>query len=151
MPQRLLLIAILLSVLFVACKEVFVPRAPASLQEMWDCNEDSGLDSLALRNALVGEWEWEYVSCFWTPNEASKTSSDGVSITFEPDGSLIVYETGKLVEAATWQLGPGDSGTFEMQTNPRVNYLYGRILLCKDRVLFNHSYIDGCDNYFKRN
>ncbi|MFK7924041.1 MAG: hypothetical protein AB8H47_18930 [Bacteroidia bacterium] len=142
---------LIVSSLVLACREMNPPEPPVSMQAIWDCYQSSNLDSLALRNALLGEWEWEYVECYWAPEEASNISSHGVSIYFDANGRLAVKLDNTFLESATWELKKGDSGLFELISEPRITYLYGRVLLCEDRVLFNDSYVDDCDNYFKRN
>ena len=44
-----------------------------------------------------------------------------------------------------------DGKFYGMKLDSHVTQLlYGRIFICDELVEFNDSYIDGCDNYFKK-
>jgi len=74
-----------------------------------------------------------------------------LSIRFKSDHTLDVKQMDEGTQTSTWKVVDGDGDLFSVEVEPRVNQLYGRILFCDDRVEFNLSCLDGCDNYFKRN
>ena len=123
---------------------------PIRQQNIWDCHHASNWDAARTEAELLGEWEWEFISCFWTPEAANGEEFEGLTVEFLTDRTLIVQEDGQTTQTATWKVIDGDADLFAVETDPVVPQLYGRILFCKKRVKFNHSYIDGCDNYFKR-
>jgi len=117
---------------------------------MWDCHHETSWDSLKTNFTLIGEWEWEYIGCYWFPEGANDEEFKGLTIEFKSDNTLDVKENGQITQTSNWKVVDGDLDLFAIDVEPTVNQLYGRILFCDDRVEFNHSYIDGCDNYFKR-
>jgi hypothetical protein len=107
-------------------------------------------DSLTTHNALIGEWEWEYISCYWNPDGGNDSDHKGLTIEFKSDQSLIVTEKGEVTQTSSWEVGDGDLDLYEIYVDPSVIQLHGRILICDEWLEFNDSYIDGCDNYFRK-
>ncbi|MDZ7936599.1 MAG: hypothetical protein U5M51_16890 [Emticicia sp.] len=137
-----------ISILLFSCNKEENP--PISLGDMWACHHEMTWDTLNTRQTLIGEWEWEYTGCFWTPEDANDDDFKGMTIEFKSDNTLDVRENGQITQTSNWKVINGDVDLFALDVNPTVTQLYGRILFCEERVEFNHSYIDGCDNYFKR-
>ena len=74
-----------------------------------------------------------------------------MTVEFKSDSTLEVKVNGATTQSSTWEIVNLGDSQFEINADPVVPQLHGRILFCEDRVLFYDSYIDGCDNYFKRN
>ena len=123
---------------------------PSSQVNMWDCHNQMTWDSLKIKNTLIGEWEWVYISCFWNPEDANDNEFEGLVIEFKSDNTLYVKEKGQITQTSNWKVVDADADLFALDVDPSVTQLYGRIFFCDERVGFSTSYIDGCDNYFKR-
>ena len=145
--NQLFIMLFVISFFLLACNKDKKP--PVSQQEMWDCHNEMNWDSVKTKNSLLGEWEWEYIYCYWYPEEANYDEYKGLVIEFKPDNTLHVKENGQITQTSKWKVVKSGS-LFNIDVEPRVSHLYGMILFCDDRVEFNNSYIDGCDNYFKR-
>ena len=146
-------IALLLSVpliLFACNKEENFPEPPISHTALWDCHHQMAWDSLKTKNALIGEWEWEYIACAWNLKAASYEEFKGLTVEFKPDNTLDVKENGQTIETSNWKVVDGDADLFALSVDTEVAPLFGRILFCENRVVFGGSYIDLCDNYFRR-
>lgn len=143
--QIILLFA--LPILLISCSK---QKPPHTQNEMWECHQEETWDSVKMVNALLGEWEWRYEECFWTPDQASYEKYEGLSVEFKSDQTLLVKQDGQVTQTTTWILGPSDGDLFGVETDTTVLQLYGRIVICEKWISFNHSYVDGCDNYFKR-
>jgi hypothetical protein len=137
-----------LLILLIACNKEEMP--PINQGDMWDCHHEMTWDSLSTKETLIGVWEWEYIGCFWNPEDANKSEFKGLTIEFKSDNTLDVKENGQITQTSNWEIVNGDAELFAIDVHPPVTQLYGRILFCEERVEFNDSYIDGCDNYFKR-
>lgn len=131
-----------------ACNEAAAP-APAELN-LVTCHRSISRDSVATENALLGVWDWEYITCFWRTEKANGEDFICLSIEFKADHTLIVKESGKITQTARWKIFRGDPEFFVIKTEPLVPQVVGRILFCKDVLEFNDSYVDGCDNYFRK-
>lgn len=127
------------------CKE---NSPPISQGEMWDCHHELTWDTLSMQEALIGEWEWEYIACYWNPDDDNGDDFKGMLIEFKSDKTLLVKENGQITQNAEWKLVDADVGLYKIKTNPSVSQLHGRVLFCDQRLECNNSYIDGCDNYF---
>jgi hypothetical protein len=145
--QSFALIVAISIILFSCTKDV---KPPISQGDIWDCHHKKMWDSLNTKNTLIGEWDWEYIACYWNPEDANDTDFKGLSIEFKSDNTLDLKENGKTIQTSTWKVVDGDADLFAIDVYPNVTQLYGRILFCENRVEFNDSFIDGCDNYFKR-
>jgi hypothetical protein len=149
MSNRSTALVFAILILFIACNKGENP--PIDQGDMFDCHHKMAWDSLSTKETLIGEWEWEYVACFWNAEDANGDAFDGMTIEFKQDNTLDVKENGQITQTSNWKVVNGDGDLFAIDVDPSVPQLYGRILFCEGRVEFNYSYIDGCDNYFKKN
>lgn len=131
-----------------ACNEAAAPP-PAELN-LLSCHRSISRDSVATESALLGVWDWEYITCFWKTEKANGEDYKCLSIEFKADHTLIVKESGKTTQTARWKIFRGDPEFFVIKTEPLVPQVVGRIQFCKDVLEFNDSYVDGCDNYFRK-
>lgn len=69
-------------------------KPPKSQTKMLDYHEETW-DSVKMVNALIGEWEWRYVECFWTPDDANYEKYKGLTVEFRADQRLIVKDDGR--------------------------------------------------------
>lgn len=143
-------VTLLSTILFflLACDEE--ESSPFNQSEIWACHHKLVWDSLRTKDSLIGEWEWEYGACPRTSKDAPVYNFDGLSIKFKLDNSVTVKENGKLTQTAKWKVVKGDADLFAIEVSPPVRQLHGRILFFEERVEFNNSIVNGCDNYFKR-
>jgi len=137
-----------ITLLLLSCNKEENP--PVSQGDMWDCYHELTWDTINTKETLIGEWEWEYIGCFWNPEDANDDEFKGMTIEFKSDNTLEVKDNGQITQTSNWKVVNGDADLFALDVDPTVTQLYGRILFCDKRVEFNDSYIDGCDNYFKR-
>lgn len=87
-----------ISILLIACNKEENP--PISQVDMWDCHHEMTWDSLSTKETLIGEWEWEYIGCFWNPEDANDDEFDGMTIEFKEDNTLDVKENGELTQTS---------------------------------------------------
>ncbi len=123
---------------------------PITLPNMLACHRTTSWDSLTVHTKLLGKWEWEYIQCYWNPEDGNYKDFQGLSIEFKPDNTLEVKVNGQTTQTPKWEVVKLNDGNYSIHVNPVVLQLPGRILFCTERVLFNDSYVDGCDNYFKK-
>lgn len=127
-----------------------VQKPPVSLGQVLQCYQKLPWDSASIHTQLIGKWNWEFISCFWTPEKANGQDFKGLTIEFKINQILEVKLNGQTTQTANWQLQKLNDGYYLMKTNPLVVQLPGKVLFCENRVVFHDSYVDGCDNYFIR-
>lgn len=147
------LFSIFLSLVLYACsketRQDFVEDPDYS--NFYICHTNAKWDSLRIAKALPGLWKWERISCYWEQRNPSSFLYLGLTVEFKPDQTLQVRREGELLHSAKWQLRKeGAFRTYSLQTEPMVHYVRGLILFCGNKVEFQESYIDGCDNRFVR-
>lgn len=123
---------------------------PITLGNMLECHRMSSWDSLTVQNKLLGKWEWEYIQCYWSPERGNYKDFQGLQVEFKSNNTLQVKVNGQTSQTSEWDVVKLNDGNYSIRVNPIVLQLPGRILFCDERVLFNDSYVDGCDNYFKK-
>ncbi len=123
---------------------------PKSLGEMVTCHNTVTWDSASIRNKLVGSWQWKYIRCYWNPEDANGDDYQTMRIEFKNNNTLEVKNNDTLVQTSQWKIINLNDGFFKVESTPLVYYIPGRIVFCDSMVLFNDSYVDGCDNYFTR-
>ena len=125
-------------------------QPPISLGDMLQCYRQTNWDSTAIHNALMGKWQWEFIKCYWNPEDANGDDFKNLSVEFKQHDSLEVKINGQTTQTASWKITSSNDGYFKLVLTPIVVQLPGNILFCGERVLFYDSYTDGCDNYFKK-
>ena len=139
--MRALLLITIFAITFLSCKKDTI-----DLNAFWQCNNSQNLDSAAISNKLLGEWKWTKQACYST-GKTTKADKD-LRVIFGANSTFTVTDNSNIVTQGTWKLKIVDNNKWGLDLSTRSEYLYGRILFCDDQVLFNDSYIDGCDNLF---
>ena len=116
----------------------------------WTCHHETTWDSLATQNTLIGEWNWEYLTCPRFSENPNNEEFNGLSIEFKADLTLDVKQNGAFVSSSNWQVVEREEDLFGLVVDPPVDQLNGRIFFCKEEVEFSNSYVDGCDHFFER-
>jgi hypothetical protein len=142
--MRLVILYIPILIGFLSCKkETF---SSIDINSMWECNKSKNLDSTALASKLTGSWSWSKQSCAWTGENRSVNRN--LKVTFRNNYTLSVTDGANMLTEGTWRIVKLDVNSLGLTTSAQSTYLSGRILYCDTQVLFNDSYIDGCDNLF---
>ena len=116
------------------------------IKKLWDCNASQHFDSAKLADKLIGSWQWTETSS----EKSTKQADKKVIVTFTSAGKFSVTENSTVLTQGNWQLKIEDGDMFGLSVDTASQFLYGRILLCDNHVLFNDSYKDGADNLFTR-
>ena len=131
-------------------EEPIQQNPPVSLESMLQCNGQRSWDSASIHDALIGKWQWEFIICYFNPEDANGQDYKNLSIEFTQNDSLEVKINNQISQVSSWYVTRLSDGYFKLTVNPIVFQLPGRVLICDDRVLFYDSYTDGCNNYFKK-
>jgi hypothetical protein len=123
---------------------------PVTLENMLQCNGQGSWDSTSIHNALLGKWQWEFIICYFNPEDANGQEYKNLSVEFKQNDSVEVKVNDQVSQISSWQVTRLNDGFYKLTVNPIVLQLPGKVLICDDRVLFFDSYIDGCNNYFKK-
>jgi hypothetical protein len=99
-------------------------------------------------DSLVGTWQWQYRTCEGM-GYTSVMAEDGLTIQFQKDSTLIATKSGKS-EKTRFKVVVEDRIDFAVFQDSKIAKLDGRIYFYDNKVIFNNSYLDGCDNYFIR-
>lgn len=127
-----------------------IQKPPIALDSILTCYKQRKPDSADIRNSLLGKWQWTFIKCYWNPENANSEDYKTHSIEFKQNDSVEVKVNGQLTQKSSWKLTKLNDGYYKLSMNPIVVLLPGKVLFCGDQVLFYDSYVDGCDNYFKR-
>ena len=114
-------------------------------QRLWDCNASQHFDSTKLATSMLGSWQW--TESF---SESIIKADKNIKVVFTSSGTFTVTEDASVKTQGKWGLKIVDSGILGLTMDNSSEFLYGRILLCGDKILFNDSYRDGGDNLFTR-
>ena len=136
-----------------ACSEDDADDFNYSIEKFNDCHNPQNWDEESISEALIGEWKWKYISCFWVPEDANGNQHSGLTIEFSENNILNVFDDGDLFTTTSWSIVPPAVSTsyfYKIETEEPIEQLNGRIQFCNDKVVFANSFIDGCDNFFKR-
>jgi hypothetical protein len=138
----------LLLVIPLACSKTVNP--PVDHSDLLECYQKENWDTLKMSNALLGEWKWEYVSCFWFPEEANAEDSKGLTVEFKSDHTLLVKQNGVTTQTSAWIIRKGSDTFYELEVSPFVAQLRGQIISCAPWLEFYDSYVDGCDHFYSK-
>lgn len=134
-----------------SCKDDIVdPYPPSISSDIFNCHHMETWDEKTTRDALVGEWLWEYQTCAsFNSFIEGYVDSLGVVFEFKSDSTLNVYEHGEITQNATWQIN-GNALQFYINSEPWISQLDGSIYFCDERVMFYAAPVDGCNNYLRK-
>ncbi len=121
---------------------------PISMSDLLTCYNSTSWDTAAIHNAVIGKWDWEYIKCYWNPEDANYDDYTNISVEFKADNTVDVIDNGTITQTSTWKVTDTGDGYFAIISNPIVVYTTGHALFCSGRVVFADTYTDGCDNYF---
>lgn len=125
-------------------------KPPIAIDSILRCYSKTSWDSTTIRTALIGKWQWEFIQCFWQPEKANSEDFKTLVIEFKMNDSLTVYMGNQITQTTSWRVTKQFDGFYKLSTGAFVPQLPGNILLCGNRVVFYDSYVDGCDNFFKK-
>jgi hypothetical protein len=131
-------------------EEPLQQKPPVTLDIVLQCNGQRSWDLTSIHDALIGKWQWEFINCYFNPEDANDQDYKNLSIEFKQNDSLEVKVNNQISQISSWYVTRLNDGFFKLTLNPIVLQLPGRVLICDDRVLFYDSYTDGCNNYFKK-
>jgi len=114
-------------------------------KQLWDCYKSQNYDSTKLASELLGTWKW---TAYHVEVPGTNKANKDVFLNLTKTGTFTVTENSVVITQGNWNLRIVDINNYELELNNPSTYLYGRIVLCENQVLFNNSYIDGSDNLF---
>lgn len=152
----LLIMAVSILVIQTSCKKaksIDTPKLqqpPVSLSNMLQCHGETFWDSISVHNALIGQWQWKFIKCYWNPETANGEDYKTLTIEIKENDSLEVKINNQITQSSSWNVTNLNNGYYTITVNPIVPQLQGKVLFCGDSLLFYDSYVDGCDNYFEK-
>ena len=138
MKHVLLLLTICL--VFLSCKK-------NNDRTLWECNNAPFLDSVTISNKIIGSWIWTKQLC-GDGAGILLIANKNIKITFNANATFTVLENSAIITQGNWKLQTVGGSVWELDLSSSSEYLYGGILFCNNKVMFNDSYRDGCDNVF---
>ena len=142
-----LIITTFLMLTFIAHSCSKKKEVQTDMKQIWDCNASQNFDSTKLAGKLIGSWK---LTRSWSESAGTINASNNIKVTFDNSGAFAILEDSSLLSNGTWKLKIKDSNLYGLELDQPSMYLYGRILLCDNQVMFNQSYIDGIDYLFTR-
>jgi hypothetical protein len=131
-----------------ACRKNLVDTSAFQVTPYFNCHNQERWSQSSIFDSLIGTWQWQYVRC----NESGFSSfekSKALTIEFKKDSTLTMVEDGNTSKTR-FTIVPEDRTDFAVKQDSIIAQLGGRIYFCGNKVVFNASYIDVCDNYFVR-
>lgn len=118
------------------------------LDSILACHQSQQLDSAAISTKLVGTWSLSSRFCIKT-RPANLTPFD-IKVNINADGSFSVSEHSGILTQGNWKLKNIGTSMWGFDLTSQSEYLNGRILFCKNQVLFDSTYVngEGCYNIF---
>ena len=120
---------------------------PIDQGEIYNCFYSRSWDSTQVKNAILGEWNWEYIWCELGENN---TQYKGLSIELKSDNSINVKQNGQIIQTSKWKINKLDDTHYGIYPDPAIDQMLGYFLICSDVIGFNLGYVDGCANYFRK-
>lgn len=150
--MKYVLTGLILALFFIgiSCEKENKDEPPMSQTEIWDCYHEQTWDDLAIRDELIGEWQWIYTEASSAPNNGQNTENENMLVQFYADSTLQVTINGEITKSTTWHVIQKDGELFGLEIESSIIELGGRILICDNILEFNYGYLDLSDNYFRK-
>ncbi|HMG16579.1 MAG TPA: hypothetical protein VK590_14075 [Saprospiraceae bacterium] len=133
--------------MFSCHKDKPVDPTPIDQNEINQCYYSKSWDSLQVKNAILGVWNWEYI---WCELGGNNTQYKGMSIELKADNSINVKQNGQIVQSSKWKINKLDETHYGIYPDPGIDQMQGNFIICSDVIGFNLGYVDGCANYFRK-
>ena len=130
----------MICLLFLSCKK-------NNDRTLWECGNSQFLDSAVNSNKIIGSWLWTKQLC-GDGAGSILIANKNIKITFNANATFAVLENSAIITQGNWKLQTVDGNIWGLDLTSSSEYLYGRILFCDKKLMFNDSYKDGCDNVF---
>lgn len=113
-----------------------------------ECHQSQQLDSAAITTKLVGTWFFSWGFCY----KKNLTNQLPIKANFYANGDFNVSDYSGILTQGTWKLKSLGNNMWGLDMTPQSEYLYGRIVFCKNEVLFDSTYVngEGCYNLFNK-
>jgi hypothetical protein len=133
------------------CLALFSCEKPETIDPgaLLECHQSQQLDSAAISTKLVGTWSFSSGFCY------KKKLTNPLTIgkaNFSDNGRFTVADFNGSVRQGTWNLKSLGSNMWGLEMTPQSEYLYGRIVFCKNQVLFDNTDVngEGCYHLFSK-
>lgn len=149
---KFLLVALGALLLLAACRPEDPLAEPPPFEQIWACHQRENLDSLSVRNAMIGEWNWHYTRCQDRQDLARTEGSPVVFLRIDPDSISLWPENSRdPIYKSAWRLERRNENLFRLITEPLVVApdLDAQVLVCDEWLVFNRSYRTDCDLYYR--
>lgn len=132
----------------ISCKETDITES-FDITTYWQAHHEQSWDSTSTANQLIGRWIWIRTNCCGETQypSSSNVAGDGIQVRFSAS-SIDLIDNGEVTQSTPWSVSLIDGDLYGLEMDQPIQQLYGRILFAGHEALFNHSYIDGADNYF---
>ena len=122
---------------------------PITPNRMRDCEISLDLDEELEDEFLVGTWEWKDVNCL-SNEELDRGIYEGIEVEFVGRDTILVSLNGEILGGIDRQREIPFPGMDKRFYDLRYLHIGNSILFCGNKILFNYTSVDGCDNLFKR-
>ena len=142
----------LLTLLIIGCEDDYDGCKRSQfydLGDLFECHKINNPDSASLAQALIGRWQKYFVTGPQLVGRGACTESDSLVVEFKSNGTYFVYEQGTLIDSSTWFLKIVYAQPYGIQDSI-FQYVGGRIVICEDEAVFDYSYIDLSEKYYRR-
>jgi len=146
--MKLLLSTVITIIFLCACNNNDIPEGFLDIQTFHACDTELDLDSLEVINRLIGEWQWEFMRCYSSPDEVFVIDTE-YRVKLNPDMTMEIREQGEKTIYKNWNLRPGFKYLLDVDTFTNDGF-HGQLHFCNDQMVFANSYIDACDMHMRR-
>jgi hypothetical protein len=137
--------------LLATCLVFFSCEKPETIDPsaLLECHQSQQLDSAAISTKLVGTWSFSSGFCY------KKNLTNQLTIAkanFYDNGRFTVSDFNGIETPGTWNLKSMGSNMWGLDMTQQSEYLNGRIVFCKNQVLFDNTDVngEGCYHLFSK-
>lgn len=123
---------------------------PYSTGSMFECHGREVWDIENVSATLTGTWEWVTMTCLSHPIDAFCNSLSKPVLTLRADHTLVYVRDKQTTITSTWDVISSNGTSFSLHTDPTVSGLSGPMYFCDEILMFNLSFADGCDQYYRK-
>ncbi len=122
---------------------------PINSTELSEC-----IDEMLLKNKeevkeiILGNWEWEFIDYYWSPQNSNGDDSKGLSMVFQEDDTVDIIRNGDIAQTATYTITEGGLGSSILKVSATLPEFGGVVSFCEHQMVFTLSDTDGNENYF---
>lgn len=146
--MKTLVLLIFAAMFLFSCTEIKIEKISIRHSRIEKCHKENAFSENRIQSSLEGDWSWDYGYNPWAPELANGSDFEGYVLRFNKERTLQLFDNNGNEEYFTNYRIEYIRDYYELKVDESSQFIWGRLLICDNELLFWDSHIDGSDNFY---